>query len=68
MRVDLEAWDWAEAFDVCRERNRPLVVYVQEKDDPAEVAKIFPSGRCETIAAGAEASEILRDTIGVKGS
>lgn len=30
---------WPEAFDACREANRPLVVCVD-----GEVAKIFPSG------------------------
>jgi len=36
---------WEEAFDACREANRPLVVRVD-----GEIAKIFPSGSCRTIS------------------
>ncbi len=32
--------DWNEAFDVCRERNRPLVI--EDKDGKRTL--IFPSG------------------------
>jgi hypothetical protein len=35
---------WEEAFDTCRERDRPLRVYVD-----GEIAKIFPSGSYKKI-------------------
>lgn len=37
---------WWEAFDTCRERNRPLVVTVGPEGGEW---KIFPSGRCEAL-------------------
>lgn len=35
-----------EAFDICRERDRPIWVKV-ESGDKCILAKIFPSGRIE---------------------
>jgi hypothetical protein len=39
---------WWEAFDVCRERDRPLVVRCDE-DGVTEFAKIYPSGHAKTL-------------------
>ena len=39
---------WPEAFDCCRERNRPLDVCVPDGPD-YEYARIFPSGHCKTL-------------------
>lgn len=39
MSKPLTVGSWPEAFDVCRERNRPLVV-----KDCGDVVCIFPSG------------------------
>lgn len=36
--------DWSEAFDACRERDRPLICVVGD-----ELGKAFPSGRLEPI-------------------
>jgi len=56
--------DWFEAFDCCRERDRPCIVAVHEPggefDDPDSagtitlpdrtiIAKVFPSGKCDEI-------------------
>ena len=39
--------DWPEAFDVCRERNRPIIANVK-----LEICKIFPSGHGKTLYKG----------------
>lgn len=40
-----ESFDtWSEAYDTCRERNRPLVVLVDDVTN-----KIFPSGAYHEI-------------------
>lgn len=36
--------DWCQAFDTCREQNRPMWFKVV-----AEVGKCFPSGRFEAV-------------------
>ena len=49
---DCEVFDtWSEAFDACRERDRPIVVECSE-DRIGEVAKIYPSGSSKTISPG----------------
>lgn len=40
-RTPVEVFDNSEAFDVCRERNRPTWVNVQET---GELYQAFPSG------------------------
>ena len=40
--------DWSEAFDVCREMDKPITVAVPV-NDVVEVARIFPSGRCKHL-------------------
>ena len=45
-------YDWSEAFDVCRERNRPIIARVDSKDggkNKVEICKIFPSGAGQTL-------------------
>ena len=41
-------YDWSEAYDVCRERNRPIIARVdsidERKNTSVEICKIFPSG------------------------
>jgi len=39
---------WEEAFDACRERNRPIVVRCDE-DGKTEVSKIYPSGHSRVV-------------------
>ena len=41
---------WTEAFDACRERNRPIDVAVPT-DLGMEYAEIFPSGHAKTLYA-----------------
>jgi hypothetical protein len=36
--------DWSDAFDLCRELNRPIVVRVH-----GEMSRIYPSGKEITI-------------------
>ena len=44
--------DWSEAFDTCRERNKPLLVTVWDEGSDAYIdAKIFPSGAVKEIRA-----------------
>ena len=40
--------EWSEAFDLCRERDRPVDVVVVESGI-AEYATVFPSGHCRTM-------------------
>jgi hypothetical protein len=40
--------DWADAFSVCREMDKPITVSVPV-NDMMEVARIFPSGRCKHL-------------------
>ena len=43
--------DWAQAFDTCRERGKPINVSVFEPSPCRQIvnAKIFPSGRVEEL-------------------
>jgi hypothetical protein len=40
--------DWSDAFSVCREKDKPITVAVPV-NDVLEVARIFPSGRCQHL-------------------
>ncbi len=44
--------DWPEAFDACRERNRPLVV----QDSDGSIERIYPSGVSKELPSGAYGS------------
>jgi hypothetical protein len=47
-KTDVICEDLTEAFDVCRERNRPLVVELESPDPDkpeAKQFKVFPSGQ-----------------------
>jgi hypothetical protein len=48
----IECFDWPEAFDICRERQRPIVAKVGN-----EIGKCFPSGRFEFKAFQATKAE-----------
>jgi len=39
--------DWSDAFDTCRERNRPINATVD-----GETCKIYPSGRSVNLKTG----------------
>lgn len=47
--------DWNEAFDVCRERNRPVRVM----DRSGQVDRIFPSGSVQPCISGAKCDIII---------
>lgn len=40
--------DWSEAYDLCREVNRPIVATVTE-NGITETCKIYPSGSCKVL-------------------
>ena len=44
-------YDWSEAFDVCRDRDHPIIATVEEPDGEieGEIAKIYPSGCAKTV-------------------
>jgi hypothetical protein len=44
--------EWPAAFDICRERNRPIVARVGD-----EVGRCFPSGKFEALNSPALKSE-----------
>jgi len=44
---NLEFIEWSEAFDCCRERNRPINATVK-----GETCKIYPSGRQVNLKTG----------------
>jgi len=48
MKHDNTFTDWTEAFDICRERNRPMTLWM----DDGHFYKIFPSGQCRELVAG----------------
>lgn len=54
----VECHDWSEAFDCCRERDRPMWVRVG-----GEVAKCYPSGACKS-EEDVEAEEHLHEMDG----
>ena len=41
--VDIDE-QWVQAFDYCRERDRPIIVWVD-----GQIARIFPSGHCTVL-------------------
>ena len=43
-------FDWSEAYDACRERDKPIVATVKdEKTRESETMKIYPSGAGYTL-------------------
>jgi hypothetical protein len=48
--------DWSEAYDVCRERNHPIVAQVG-----GEICKIFPSGSAQQIAPRLQTPAFITD-------
>lgn len=58
MSVHYELFDeWSDAFDTCRERNRPITVKVGE--EPVEV--IFPSGMSRRVVSADGVFECEKD-------
>ena len=41
--------DWYEAFDCCRERNKPVIATVDD-GNKIETCKVYPSGTCKLIS------------------
>ena len=45
----LGVYDMSEAFDVCRELDRPIVVRVSAGKQSGEMWKVFPSGWAKRV-------------------